>query len=378
MADNTLTLKLDEKSAMALVEKMGKEIVLPIVERAGKSAYAIAVSYGFKGSEQDWLDSLRGPKGDKGSAEETAQILKKDGEFLKSVKGPKGDAGSAENAAQFLKEHGIWLEDTSVDTVIKKIIQLSNCCSNYIPKPLEFVQPKAGATYIDFTGEPHFKISINNGEMREFQSDNMRVAIDSTMQGNIKVDYYGLTDNIIGTYVISLAVKNEEYDWGSLVETKEISEGEAKATLQKYENGAKIIVTKFDDSVPEPSINDVYSDMINNNGLSGIKTIELDLTKLPIVSNKGYWDSSKNILPIFQYQDYAMLKVKKEQIVTPGAGPFAPSSYGTAEYLDSGTSGKVTDVKLQINDSNVATIGDLEQARYSFATNRIEKLVSTE
>ena len=242
-----------------------------------------------------------------------------------------------------------------------------------MPRDLEFVQPAAGATYIDFTGEPHFKLSINGGEKREFQSDNMRVSIDSTMQDTITVNYYGLTDNIIGTYVINLVVKNKEYDWGSLVETKEISKGETKATLQKYENGAKIIVTKFDTSVYELEINNVYSNMINNNGLRDIKTIELDLTKLPIVSNKGYWIASGDIFRAFNNQDYVMLKVKKEQIVTSGMG-FGPSSYGTAEYLNSGTNIKITDVKLQINDSNVVTIGNRERARYSFATNRIEKI----
>ena len=373
MADNTLTLKFDETSAIALVEKVGEKIILPIVEEAGKSAYAIAVAHGFKGTESEWLESLRGPQGDKGSAEETAQILKKDGEFLKSLKGPKGDAGSAEKSAQFLKENGIWLENASVDTVLMKVIELSQCCNNFVPKSLDFVQPKAGATYIDFTGEPHYKIAINNGDKREFQSVNMRIPIDRTMQGNIKVDYYGLTDHIIGTYIINLVVENEEYDWGSLVETKEISEGGTKATLQKYENCAKINVTKFDNSVFELEINNIYSKMINNNGLRNIKTIELDLTKLPIISTKGYWNSSGDILRVFNNQDYVMLKVKKEQTVTPSIWPGSPSSYGTAEYLNSGTNVKTTDVKLQINDSNIVTIGNMGRARYSFATNRIEK-----
>lgn len=375
MADNTLTLKFDEKSAMALVEKMGKEIVLPIVEGAGKSAYAIAVAHGFQGTEQEWLNSLRGPKGDPGDKGDPFKFSDFTPEQLNAIKGKKGDPGSpgnAEKSAQFLKENGIWLENTSVDAVIMKVIELSQCCNNFVPKPLEFVQPKAGATYIDFTGEPHYKIAINNGDKREFQSDNMRVPIDSTMQGDIKVDYYGLTDTIIGTYVINLVVENGEYDWGSLVETKEISEGGTKATLQKYENGAKIAVTKFDTSVFELEINNVYSKMINNNGLRNIKTIELDLTKLPIVSNKGYWIASGDIFRVFNNQDYVMLKVKKEQIVTSGMG-FGPSSYGTAEYLNSGTNIKTTDVKLQINDSNVVTIGNMGRARYSFATNRIEK-----
>lgn len=377
MADNTLTLKFDEKSAMALVEKMGKEIVLPIVEGAGKSAYAIAVAHGYTGTESEWLESLRGPKGDPGDKGDPFKFSDFTPEQLNAIKGKQGDPGepgSAEKSAQFLKENGIWLENTSVDAVIMKVIELSQCCNNFVPKPLEFVQPKAGATYIDFTGEPHYKIAINNGDKREFQSDNMRVPIDSTMKGTITVNYYGLTDNIIGTHVIDLVVENGEYDWGSLVETKEISEGGTKATLQKYENGAKIAVTKFDTSVFELEINNVYSKMINNNGLRNIKTIELDLTKLPINSNKGYWNSSGDIFRVFNNQDYVILKVKKEQTVTPSMWPGSPSSYGTAEYLNSGTNVKTTDVKLQINDSNVGTIGNMGRARYSFATNRIEKI----
>ena len=376
MADNTLTLKLDADTAMPLIEKIGKDIVLPIVSEAGKSAYAIAVAHGFQGTEQEWLNSLRGPKGDpgdKGDPFKFSDFTPEQLNAIKGKKGDKGDPGSVEQSAQFLKEQGIWLQDINVDTVLKKVIELSNCYNNFVPRNLEFVQPAAGATYIDFTGEPHFKLSINGGEKREFQSDNMRVSIDSTMQGTITVNYYGLTDNIIGTYVVNLVVENEEYNWGSLVETKEISKGETKATLQKYENGAKIIVTKFDNSVYELEINNVYSNMINNNGLSNIKTIELDLTKLPIVSNKGYWVASGDIFRVFNNQDYVMLKVKKEQIVTSGMG-FGPSSYGTAEYLNSGTNVKTTDVKLQINDSNVVTIGNRERARYSFTTNRIEKI----
>lgn len=377
MADNTLTLKIDADTAIPLIEKIGKDIVLPIVSEAGKSAYAIAVAHGFQGTEQEWLNSLRGPKGDPGDKGDPFKFSDFTPEQLNAIKGKKGDPGdpgSAEKSAQFLKENGIWLENTSVDAVIMKVIELSQCCNNFVPKPLEFVQPKAGATYIDFTGEPHYKIAINNGDKREFQSDNMRVPIDSTMQGDIKVDYYGLTDNIIGTYVINLVVENGEYDWGSLVETKEISEGGTKATLQKYENGAKIAVTKFDTSVFELEINNVYSKMINNNGLRNIKTIELDLTKLPVNSNKGYWNSSGDIFRVFNNQDYVILKVKKEQTVTPSIWPGSPSSYGTAEYLNSGTNVKTTDVKLQINDSNVVTIGNMGRARYSFATNRIEKI----
>ena len=53
--NNTLTIKVD------------KETKLPLIEGLGKSAYAIAVSHGFKGTEQEWLDSLRGPQGPLGN-----------------------------------------------------------------------------------------------------------------------------------------------------------------------------------------------------------------------------------------------------------------------------------------------------------------------
>ena len=117
MADNTLTLKFDEISAMALVEKVGKEIILPIVEGAGKSAYAIAVAHGYKGTESEWLESIRGvqgPQGVPGPQGEPGSIGKP---------GPQGEPGSAERAAELLKSKNIYLENTNVDTVITTVIE---------------------------------------------------------------------------------------------------------------------------------------------------------------------------------------------------------------------------------------------------------------
>lgn len=188
--NNSLTIKFD------------KETTLPLLEGLGKSAYAIAVAHGFKGSEQDWLDSLRGPKGDKGSAEETAQILKKDGEFLKSVKGPKGDAGSAERAAELLKNKNVYLPDASVDTVLAKLVEILGDTIHVEFKQLEYFQPVAGQEFLDLKGEPHFKVSVNGGEKRVFESDNMRVPIKAFGEDDIKVSYFDLADREVG--VISI------------------------------------------------------------------------------------------------------------------------------------------------------------------------------
>nr|DAR53961.1 MAG TPA: hypothetical protein [Caudoviricetes sp.] len=188
--NNTLTLRFD------------KETTLPLLEGLGKSAYAIAVAHGFKGDEQAWLDSLRGPKGDKGSAEETAQILKKDGEFLKSVKGPKGDAGSAERAAELLKNKNVYLPDASVDTVLSKLVEILGDTIHVTFKQLEYFQPVAGQEFLDLKGEPHFKVSVNGGEKRVFESDNMRVPIKAFGEDDIKVSYFDLADREVG--VISI------------------------------------------------------------------------------------------------------------------------------------------------------------------------------
>lgn len=188
--NNTLTLKFD------------KETTFPLFERLGKSAYTIAVEHGFKGSEQAWLDSLRGPKGDKGSAEETAQILKQDGEFLKSVKGPKGDVGSAEKAADLLKQKNVYLPDASVETVLAKLVELLGDTIHVTYKQLEYFQPVAGQEFLDLKGEPHFKVSVNGGQKRVFESDNMRVPIKAFGEDDIRVSYYDLADREVG--VISI------------------------------------------------------------------------------------------------------------------------------------------------------------------------------
>lgn len=85
--NNTLTIKVD------------KDTTFPLIEGVGKSAYAIAVSHGFKGTEQEWLDSLRGPQGPEGvpgppgSKGEPFKHTDFTAEQLAALKGPKGDRG---------------------------------------------------------------------------------------------------------------------------------------------------------------------------------------------------------------------------------------------------------------------------------------------
>ena len=170
MADNTLTLKID------------RDTVFPL------------------------LEGLRGPRGEKGEQGQRGE----QGE--QGPRGPKGEAGSADNTYNKLLAANVYVENSSIDTVLSKIVDLALGASEAYYKPLTFVQPAAGATYIDFTGQPHFKLSVNGGEKLEFISNNMRVPIDSTMKGTITVGYYGLVDNLKSTQQITLITQSEIYN----------------------------------------------------------------------------------------------------------------------------------------------------------------------
>lgn len=282
MADNTLTLKLD------------KETIFPL------------------------LEGLRGPKGEKG---EDGQRGERGEEGKQGPRGPKGEDGSAEKSAQFLKEHGIWLEDTSVDTVLLKVIKLSNCYNNFVPKDLNFVQPKDGATYIDFTGEPHFKLSINGGEKRVFESDNMRVAIDSTMKGTIIVDYYNLVDEVVSSQQITLKEANGDisYDMGALSSIEELTGHEDNFTelagkVAIYKKGVKFTPTALsvkdtDGQMPAMALGMLLEEFIPT---SGMEYYEIDLSKLP--SNNT---ALPNEVPVNIVRDYrnVIIKVRKANVI---------------------------------------------------------------
>lgn len=191
--NNTLTLKFD------------KETTLPLLEGLGKSAYAIALAHGFKGSEQDWLDSLRGPKGDPGDKGDPFKFSDFTPEQLNALKGKKGDPGnpgSAEKAAELLKNKNVYLSDASVDTVLAKLVEILGDTIHVEFKQLEYFQPVAGQEFLDLKGEPHFKVSVNGGEKRVFESDNMRVPIKAFGEDDINVTYYDLADSEVS--VISI------------------------------------------------------------------------------------------------------------------------------------------------------------------------------
>ena len=160
MADSTLTLKLDKDSIFNL------------------------------------LEGLRGPRGEKG---EDGQRGERGEKGEQGLRGPKGEPASAEQAAELLKQKNVYLADSSVETVLAKLVELLGDSINVTYKPIEYIQPLVGQAFLDLRGEPHFKVSVDGGEKRVFESDNMRVPIAPFGVANILVKYYDLADREVGS-----------------------------------------------------------------------------------------------------------------------------------------------------------------------------------
>lgn len=217
--NNTLTIKFD------------KETALPLLEGLGKSAYAIAVAHGFPGTEQDWLNSLRGPQGPQGDPGPQGKP------------GPKGAPGSAEHAAELLKDKNVYLPDASVDTVLAKLVEILGDTIHVEFKQLEYFQPVAGQEFLDLTGEPHFKVSVNGGEKRIFESDNMRVPIKAFGEDDIRVSYFDLADREVGV----ISIKG--------LETTVADDTYTDATGAKFTKFSKKLVLRLADYIEGRSFN---------------------------------------------------------------------------------------------------------------------------
>ena len=231
-----------------LILKLDKDTTIPLIEGLGKSAYAIAVAHGFRGTEQEWLDSLKGlqgpqgepgpkgdpfryedftpeqlealkgPKGEDGlSAFNIAQLNGFQGtyvEWLKSLKGKDGASATADNAHQLLLQGNVWCESASVDDVLTALI-------GNIGKPFPRTEFKAltipsviqGQQVVSVTGEPHYSVKVL-GNDTPFTLDSTGacpVTIPPLGEDDIKITYHNFTGAKVADYTIK-GVSNEHAD----------------------------------------------------------------------------------------------------------------------------------------------------------------------
>ena len=200
-----------------LILKLDKDSTLPLIEGLGKSAYAIAVAHGFRDTEQEWLDSLKGlqgPQGDPGPKGAPFQYEDFTPDQLEALKGPKGDKGedgrdgssaTADNAHQLLLQGNVWCESTKVDDVLTAMIgNIGKPFPRTDIKPLTFTQPTKGQTKLTLQGENHYKVCLDggSGENVEIVNGTATITIPAFGKDDIVVDYF----NMLGVKVSNITI----------------------------------------------------------------------------------------------------------------------------------------------------------------------------
>ena len=198
-----------------LILKLDKDTTIPLIEGLGKSAYAIAVAHGFRGTEQEWLDSLKGlqgPQGEPGPKGDPFRYEDFTPEQLAALKGPKGDKGedgrdgasaTADNAHQLLLQGNVWCESASVDDVLTALIgNMGKPFPRTDIKPLTFTQPTKGQTELSLQGENHYKASLDSGEPVEIMNGTATIKIPAYGKDDIVVNYF----NMLGAKVSNITI----------------------------------------------------------------------------------------------------------------------------------------------------------------------------
>ena len=198
-----------------LVLKFDTETTLPLIEGLGKSAYAIAVAHGFRGTEQEWLDSLKGlqgPQGEPGPKGDPFTYADFTAEQLEALKGPKGDKGedgtsaTADNAHQLLLQGNVWCESASVDDVLTALI-------GNMGKPFPRTEFKAliipsviqGQQVVSVTGEPHYTVKVvgNDTPLTLDSTGACTVNIPPLGEDDIKLTYHNFIGAKVAEYKIA-------------------------------------------------------------------------------------------------------------------------------------------------------------------------------
>ena len=206
-----------------LILKLDKETTIPLIEGLGKSAYAIAVAHGFRGTEQEWLDSLKGlqgPQGEPGPKGDPFRYEDFTPEQLAALKGPKGDKGedgrdgssaTADNAHQLLLQGNVWCESASVDDVLTALIgNIGKPFPRAEFKPLTIPSVTKGQQVVEVTGEPHYSVKVV-GNDTPFTLDSTgacTVTIPPLGEDDINLTYHDFTGAKVGETVIAGIVES--------------------------------------------------------------------------------------------------------------------------------------------------------------------------
>lgn len=205
--------------------KVDAEVKAIMVGDNGKSAYEIAVAHGYKGTESEWLESLKGlqgPQGEPGPKGDPFTYADFTPDQVEALKGPKGDKGNdgasatADNAHQLLLQGNVWCESASVDDVLTALI-------GNMGKPLTIPSVIKGQQVVAVTGEPRYSVKVvgNDTPFTLDSTGTCNVNIPPLGEDDIKITYHNFTGAKVGDYTIAGvqtgAVADEDYTENGIV-----------------------------------------------------------------------------------------------------------------------------------------------------------------
>ena len=189
-----------------LILKLDKETTITLIEGLGKSAYAIAVAHGFRGTEQEWLDSLKGLQGEPFKYSDFTP------EQLNALKGPKGEQGDNVNAEvvakikNLLLDNNVFVHSDSLEGILLEYFEAQrNGTSIYlfgdegIPNP--YITVNEGKINIQYGATLPFQ--INDGEIQYAKTGSVEVPLPSTTE-NTTIKFYNARMKLMFTKTVEV------------------------------------------------------------------------------------------------------------------------------------------------------------------------------
>lgn len=187
-----------------LILKLDKETTITLIEGLGKSAYAIAVAHGFRGTEQEWLDSLKGLQGEPFKYSDFTP------EQLNALKGPKGEQGDNVNAEvvakikNLLLDNNVFVKSDSLEGILFEYFEAQkNSTSVYLMEEIQepYIQINEGK--INITYGPTLPVQINDGEIQYMGTGNISVPLPSTTEP-ITIKFYNARMKLMFTKTVEV------------------------------------------------------------------------------------------------------------------------------------------------------------------------------
>ena len=190
-----------------LILKLDKETTITLIEGLGKSAYAIAVAHGFRGTEQEWLDSLKGLQGEPFKYSDFTL------EQLNALKGPKGEQGDNVNAEVVAKiknllldNNNIFVHSDSLEGIMLEYFEAQrNGTSIYLMGDegisYPYITVNEGKINIQYGVTLPFQ--INDGEIQYMKTSSIEIPLPSTT-GPIIIKFYNARMKLMFTKTVEV------------------------------------------------------------------------------------------------------------------------------------------------------------------------------